>query len=155
MTEQQSLFGDMATDGGARTGDAPAPDAESPQDVRTQAAERAAELRHLLDYHAYRYYALDAPEITDAAFDKLLVELQQIEAAHSDLVTPDSYTQRVGGYVSEQFTPVTHMARMYSMDDAMNLEELDEWLARTEEALGAGRAAYTCELKHCDTVALS
>lgn len=146
MTEQQSLFGDMATDGGTRTDGASAT-AESPQNVRAQAAARAAELRHLLDYHAYRYYALDAPEITDAAFDKLLVELQQIEAAHPELVTPDSYTQRVGGYVSEQFTPVTHMARMYSMDDAMNLEELDEWLARTEEALGAGRVAYTCELK--------
>lgn len=146
MTEQQSLFGDMATDGGARTDGASAT-AESPQGVRAQAAARAAELRHLLDYHAYRYYALDAPEITDAAFDKLLVELQQIEAAHPELVTPDSYTQRVGGYVSEQFTPVTHMARMYSMDDAMDLEELDEWLARTEEALGAGRVVYTCELK--------
>lgn len=146
MTEQQSLFGDMATDDGARTDGASAT-AESPQDVRAQAAARAAELRHLLDYHAYRYYALDAPEITDAAFDKLLAELQQIEAAHPELVTPDSYTQRVGGYVSEQFAPVTHMARMYSMDDAMNLEELDEWLARTEEALGAGRVAYTCELK--------
>lgn len=146
MTEQQSLFGDMATDGGARTDGASAT-AEFPQGVRAQAAARAAELRHLLDYHAYRYYALDAPEITDAAFDKLLVELQQIEAAHPELVTPDSYTQRVGGYVSEQFAPVTHMARMYSMDDAMNLEELDEWLARTEEALGAGRVAYTCELK--------
>lgn len=146
MTEQQSLFGDMAADSGVRTDGASAT-AESPQDVRAQAAARAAELRHLLDYHAYRYYALDAPEITDAAFDKLLVELQQIEAAHPELVTPDSYTQRVGGYVSEQFAPITHMARMYSMDDAMNLEELDEWLARTEEALGAGRVAYTCELK--------
>lgn len=146
MTEQQSLFGDIATDGGARTDGASAT-ADSPQDVRAQAAARAAELRHLLDYHAYRYYALDAPEITDAAFDKLLVELQQIEAAHPELVTPDSYTQRVGGYVSEQFAPVTHMARMYSMDDAMNLEELDEWLARAEEALGAGRVTYTCELK--------
>ena len=146
MTEQQSLFGDMATDGGVRTDGASAT-AESTHGARAQAAARAAELRHLLDYHAYRYYALDAPEITDAAFDKLLVELQQIEAAHPELVTPDSYTQRVGGYVSEQFTPVTHMARMYSMDDAMNLEELDEWLARTEEALGAGRVAYTCELK--------
>ena len=76
-----------------------------------------------------------------------MIELQGIEAAYPDLVTPDSYTQRVGGYVSEQFAPVTHMARMYSMDDAMNLEELDEWLERTEEALGAGGVTYTCELK--------
>ena len=63
---------------------------------------------------------------------------------------PESYTQRVGGYVSEQFEPVTHAARMYSIDDAMNLEELDAWLARTDEALGASKThpvAYTCELK--------
>ena len=146
MTEQQSLFGDLAeNDRAQQRASAPAP---AQQDARAQAAERAAELRHLLDYHAYRYYALDAPEITDAAFDKLLVELQQIEAAYPDLVTPASYTQRVGGFVdAEQFTPVTHMARMYSMDDAMNLEELDEWLDRTESALGAGKVAYTCELK--------
>ena len=136
--EQQSLFGDGTLDAPVETTSAAEHDA---------AAERAAELRHLLDYHAYRYYMLDAPEITDAAFDKLLVELQQLEAAYPDLVTPDSYTQRVGGYVSEQFAPVTHMARMYSMDDAMNLEELDEWLQRTEDALGAGNATYTCELK--------
>ena len=131
MSVQENLFGDAPVSALSRD----------------EAAARAAKLRHELDYHAYRYYALDAPEITDAAFDKLLVELQAIEAAYPDLITPDSYTQRVGGYVSEQFAPVTHMARMYSMDDAMDLAELDEWLARTEEALGAGRAAYTCELK--------
>ena len=136
MVEQESLFGNVA---GA--------DAPQGQDDIRAAAERAAELRHLLDYHAYRYYALDAPEITDASFDKLLIELQQIEAARPELVTPDSYTQRVGGYVSEQFAPVTHMARMYSIDDAMDLDELDQWLERTEGALGAGHAVYTCELK--------
>ena len=147
MAEQQSLFGDLAENERMRAQRASAP-APVQQDARARAAERAAELRHLLDYHAYRYYALDAPEITDAAFDKLLVELQQIEAAYPDLVTSSSYTQRVGGFVDvEQFTPVTHMARMYSMDDAMNLEELDEWLDRTEAALGAGKVAYTCELK--------
>lgn len=142
--EQQSLFGDGTLEMPQVEGGTSAVETA---DARTQAAERAAELRHLLDYHAYRYYALDAPEITDAAFDKLLVELQQIETAYPELVTPDSYTQRVGGFVSEQFAPVTHMARMYSMDDAMNLEELDEWLQRTEDALGAGNATYTCELK--------
>ena len=142
--EQSSLFGDgvdVDTETPAST------DTAAPADARAQAAARAAELRHELDYHAYRYYMLDAPEITDAAFDKMLVELQEIEAAYPDLVTPDSYTQRVGGYVSEQFTPVTHMARMYSMDDAMDLDELDAWLQRTEDALGAGSVTYTCELK--------
>lgn len=142
--EQSSLFGDGVD---IDTETPASADTAAPADARAQAAARAAELRHELDYHAYRYYMLDAPEITDAAFDKMLVELQQIEAAYPDLVTPDSYTQRVGGYVSEQFTPVTHMARMYSMDDAMDLDELDAWLQRTEDALGAGSVTYTCELK--------
>lgn len=113
-------------------------------------AARAAELNRLLNHAAYAYYALDNPELTDAEFDRLLIELQQLEAAYPELVTEDSYTQRVGGYVSEQFEPVQHAARMYSMDDAMNLEELDAWLSRTDEALGSSTAnpvAYTCELK--------
>ena len=142
--EQSSLFGDGVD---IDTETSTTAEATAPTDARARAAARAAELRHELDYHAYRYYMLDAPEITDAAFDKMLVELQEIEAAYPDLVTPDSYTQRVGGYVSEQFTPVTHMARMYSMDDAMDLDELDAWLQRTEDALGAGSVTYTCELK--------
>ena len=108
--------------------------------------ERAAELRQLLDYHAYRYYALDDPEISDAAFDALVRELRAIEAAHPELVTPDSYTQRVGGYVSSQFASVPHAARMYSIDDVMDLDELDEWLERTERELG-GPTSYLCELK--------
>lgn len=142
--EQSSLFGDGVD---IDTETPASADAAAPADARAQAAARAAELRHELDYHAYRYYMLDAPEITDAAFDKMLVELQEIESTYPDLVTPDSYTQRVGGYVSEQFTPVTHMARMYSMDDAMDLDELDAWLQRAEDALGAGSVTYTCELK--------
>ena len=117
----------------------------SPKDVA-----RAAELNRILNHAAYAYYALDNPELTDAEFDRLLIELQQLEAAYPELVIEDSYTQRVGGYVSEQFEPVQHAARMYSMDDAMNLEELDAWLSRTDEALGASPTnpvAYTCELK--------
>ena len=113
-------------------------------------AARAAELNRILNHAAYAYYALDNPELTDAEFDRLLIELQQLEAAYPELITEDSYTQRVGGYVSEQFEPVQHAARMYSMDDAMNLEELDAWLSRTDEALGASPTnpvAYTCELK--------
>ena len=111
---------------------------------------RAAELNRILNHAAYAYYALDNPELTDAEFDRLLIELQQLEAVYPELITEDSYTQRVGGYVSEQFEPVQHAARMYSMDDAMNLEELDAWLSRTDEALGASPTnpvAYTCELK--------
>ena len=111
---------------------------------------RAAELNRLLNVYAYRYYALDDPVVTDAEFDRLLRELHAIEELHPELVSPDSYTQRVGGYVSNQFEPVRHAQRMYSIDDAMNLAELDEWLARTDEALGSTPehpVAYTCELK--------
>ena len=133
LPEQATLFG----------GAAPAAPAKSPR-------VRAAELNRLLSTYAYQYYALDDPQVTDAEFDRLLRELQTIEEIHPELVTPDSYTQRVGGYVSEQFEPVRHAQRMYSIDDAMNLEELDEWLARTDEALGSTPehpVAYTCELK--------
>ena len=133
LPEQATLFG----------GAAPAVPAKSPR-------ARAAELNRLLNIYAYQYYALDDPQATDAEFDRLLRELQAIEEVHPELVTPDSYTQRVGGYVSEQFEPVRHAQRMYSIDDAMNLEELDEWLARTDEALGSTPehpVAYTCELK--------
>jgi len=124
---QMSLFGDFP-------GEEPAP---SKQEVAKTPALRALELRGILDHAAYQYYALDAPELSDAEFDRYLQELLAIEAEHPELVTPDSYTQRVGGYVSEQFEPVMHAQRMYSMDDAMNLDELDEWLERTDEALGA------------------
>lgn len=133
LPEQATLFGDAA----------PATPAKSPR-------ARAAKLNRLLNTYAYQYYALDDPQVTDAEFDRLLRELQAIEELHPELVTPDSYTQRVGGYVSERFEPVRHAQRMYSIDDAMNFEELDEWLARTDEALGSTPehpVAYTCELK--------
>ena len=108
---------------------------------------RIAQLRRMLDYNAYRYYALDDPQISDYEFDKLLGELQALEAKYPSLITPDSYTQRIGGYVSNKFEPVEHEQKMYSIDDAMNLDELDEWLARTESALKGRPHTYTCELK--------
>ena len=144
MTGQQgSLFGDGAEPGAAGDKGTAPPAPASPR-------ARAAELNRLLKVHAYNYYALDAPQVTDAEFDRWVHELRAIEADHPELVGEDSYTQRVGGYVSDQFEPVAHAARMYSMDDAMDLAELDEWLARTDEALGSTPerpVAYTCELK--------
>lgn len=137
---QGSLFGDASDEGQQAT--APA--------QRQTPAERVAELNRILAHAAFAYYALDSPEMTDTQFDRHLVELQDIEASHPELVMPDSYTQRIGGYVSEQFAEVRHAQRMYSIDDAMDLAELDEWLARTDEALGStdtSPVAYTCELK--------
>ena len=139
---QLSLFGDLFDE-------QPAP-AEKPAPAAKAPAARWAELNGILNQAAYAYYALDAPEMTDAEFDRLLQELLAIEKEHPELVTPDSYSQRIGGYVSQQFEEVEHAARMYSMDDAMDLDELDEWLERTDAALGASEAnpvAYTCELK--------
>ena len=74
-------------------------------------------------------------------------ELREIEAAHPELVTASSPTQRVGGYVGEQFAPVVHERRMYSLDNAMDLDELDEWMERTAEACGGSLPPLCCELK--------
>lgn len=146
--DQPSLFG---FDEGGRQDQQDQRESNTPITQAMQAqtpAQRAAQLNQILSHAAYQYYALDDPQMTDAQFDRLLVELQQLEAEHPELVTPQSYTQRIGGYVSEQFAPVRHAQRMYSIDDAMDLEELDEWLHRTEQALSAvGSVAYTCELK--------
>lgn len=110
-------------------------------------AARAEALRREIEHHSYQYYALDAPTISDAAFDSLMRELREIEAAHPELVTASSPTQRVGGYVGEQFAPVVHERRMYSLDNAMDLDELDERMERTAEACGGALPPLCCELK--------
>lgn len=116
---------------------------EPPVDTHaTVAALRVPELRRLLTYHAWRYYALDDPLISDAQFDAYLQELIALEQAHPELASPTSYTQRVGGFVSRQFAACTHAKRMYSIDDAMNLDELDLWLERTCDALAKLAESY-------------
>ena len=90
---------------------------------------------------------LDAPEITDAAFDKMLVELQEIEAAYPDLVTPDSYTQRVGGYVSEQFC-AGHAHGPACIPWTMPWTWTNLRVAHAHRGCArAGSVTYTCELK--------
>lgn len=112
-----------------------------------EAAARAEKLRAEVRHHAWRYYALDAPEISDAAYDALLRELEAIETAYPDLVVPDSPTQRVGAPPTEAFASVTHAERMYSLDNAMDLGELDAWLDRVERETAGRTIAYVCELK--------
>lgn len=111
-----------------------------------EVALRIEALRREVEHHTYLYYAKDAPEISDAAFDSLMRELRELEAARPDLIDPSSPTQRVGGYVGEQFAPVRHERRMYSLDNAMSLEELDAWMDRVEEFFGE-LPELTCELK--------
>ena len=112
-----------------------------------EAQTRSDELRREIERHAYRYYALDEPEISDSAYDSLVRELEGIEAAFPSLVTPESPTQRVGAPPSSQFAPAVHASRLYSLDNAMDLEELDAWLARVSGALGERPCEFVCELK--------
>jgi DNA ligase (NAD+) len=100
-----------------------------PEDDR-RAAGRADELRALVRHHEHRYYVLDSPEISDAEYDSLFRELQEIEAAHPELVTPDSPTQRVGGEPLAGFSQVRHGEPMLSLANAKNEEELRAWHAR-------------------------
>ena len=109
-------------------------------------AARIEALRREIERNSYLYYAKDAPAISDAAFDSLMHELRALEAAHPELIDPSSPTQRVGGYVGEQFAPIQHERRMYSLDDAMGSEELDEWLERVKEFFGT-IPELVCELK--------
>mgnify|MGYP000196622536 CR=1 FL=1 len=129
MMEQESMF-----------------DAETAAAIASDPAARIGKLRREIEHHSYLYYAQDAPEISDAAFDSLMAELRELEAAHPELIDASSPTQRVGGYVGEQFSPVRHAQRMYSLDNAMDLDELDAWTQRVVES--AGRSVdFVCELK--------
>lgn len=129
MMEQESMF-----------------DAQTSAALASDPAARVEALRREIEHHSYLYYAQDAPEISDAAFDSLMAELRELEAAHPELVDASSPTQRVGGYVGEQFSAVRHAQRMYSLDNAMDLEELDAWTQRTVEAAGR-QVEFVCELK--------
>lgn len=110
---------------------------------------RIAELRRQIRHHEERYYIHNAPEISDEAFDRLLHELERVEADHPDLVTPDSPTQRVAGRPTESFPTVEHIVPMLSLDNAYNEEELRAFDERVRKgaALGATAVTYVAELK--------
>ncbi|MDX1448130.1 MAG: NAD-dependent DNA ligase LigA [Acidimicrobiia bacterium] len=113
----------------------------------TDPAVRVQELRDAIRHHAYRYHVLDSPEIADAEYDALIRELEALEDQHPDLITPDSPTQRVGGPVSDLFAPVTHLRRLFSLDNAESVEDLRAWEERLVRQLGRQPDAYSCELK--------
>ena len=99
-------------------------------------AARVAELRRLVEHHAYRYHVLDDPELPDAAYDALYDELQALEASHPQLVTPDSPTQRVGAPPAEGFTKVPHLAPMGSLEKVTTTEALEKWADDVRKRLG-------------------
>ena len=108
---------------------------------------RAEQLRAQIRYHGHLYHVLDAPEISDVDYDRLVRELERLEAEHPHLVTTDSPTQRVGAPASDLFLPVQHRQRMFSLDNVESFDELEAWetrMARQHEGDGGG---YVCELK--------
>ncbi len=96
---------------------------------------RASELRRLLSHAAHAYYVLDAPELEDPVYDRLYRELLELEAAHPELITPDSPTQRVGGTPAAAFSSVEHRIPLLSLDNAFSSEELEAWYGRLLKVL--------------------
>jgi DNA ligase (NAD+) len=112
------------------------------------AEQRMESLREVLRHHEHLYYVLDAPEWTDAQYDAQMNELRRLEAAHPELVTSDSPTQRVGGKPRDGFAKVTHSRPMLSLDNAYSEGELRAWSERVAGGLALGESVrYVCELK--------
>ncbi len=103
-------------------------------------AERASELRRLIEHHNYRYHVLDDPEIADAAYDALFDELKALEDEHPDLVAPDSPTQRVGAPPAAGFTKVAHLSPMGSLEKVTTREALEKWADDVRKRLDTRRA---------------
>ncbi len=111
------------------------------------ARKQAARLRDEINDHNYRYYVLDSPVISDAQYDKLLRELQDLEQKYPDLISPDSPTQRVGAQPLAAFGAVRHKIPMTSMDNAFDDGEARDWDARCRKGLERDTVAYTAEPK--------
>jgi DNA ligase (NAD+) len=105
------------------------------------------QLREKLRYHEYRYYVLDDPEISDAAFDRMMNRLKELEAAHPELITADSPSQRVGGAPREGFQTVRHARPMLSLDNAFSYDALRDWDRRVRESSGREKIEYIGEHK--------
>ncbi|MPZ72329.1 MAG: NAD-dependent DNA ligase LigA [Nitriliruptorales bacterium] len=119
-----------------------------------QTRRRVETLRVEIEAHRYRYYVLSDPSVTDAEFDVLLRELQELEAQHPELDHPDSPTHKVGAPPAGAFGEVRHRQPMLSLDNAFSFDELKRWAERNERMLEGARIRYTCELK-IDGVAIS
>jgi len=118
-------------------------------------AARMAELRHEIKRHNRLYYELDQPEIPDHDYDRLVAELEALEAAHPELASPESPTRSIGSAPSETFAPVAHSTAMMSLHKAFDLNELQAWNARLDRRLeGRSVPAYAVELKF-DGLAIS
>ncbi|MEV5274452.1 NAD-dependent DNA ligase LigA [Streptomyces werraensis] len=115
--------------------------------VPAQAREQHATLAEQIEEHRFRYYVNDAPVISDAEFDRLLRELEQLEERYPELRTPESPTQKVAGAYETEFTSVEHRSRMLSLDNTFNDEDLAAWADRVHRELGDQTYHFLCELK--------
>jgi DNA ligase (NAD+) len=109
--------------------------------------KEAEKLREDIRHHEYLYYVVDGPEISDAAFDQLMNRLKEMEAAHPDLITPDSPTVRVGGTPREGFQTVRHARAMLSLDNAFSYDALRDWDRRVRQGSGHEDIEYIAEHK--------
>src|SRR5690242_14303903 len=114
---------------------------------KASAQEEIERLRGELRYHDERYYVHSDPEISDYEYDQLMKRLTDLEAAHPELVTPDSPTQRVSGRPVESFSEVRHRVPMRSLDNTYSVEDLREWDARARRGAGRDEIEYVAELK--------
>ncbi len=119
-----------------------------------QTRRRVESLRVEIDSHRYRYYVLSDPSVTDAEFDALMRELQELEAQYPELDDPDSPTHKVGAPPSGAFGEVAHRQPMLSLDNAFSRDDMQRWADRNERMLDGAAVRYTCELK-IDGVAIS
>lgn len=118
--------------------------------ITKEIAARADELRRIVRYHQHRYYVLDDPEISDAEFDRLFLELQKLEVTHPELRLPDSPTRRVGGAISDSFEKVRHPIPILSLANAFSDVDLHNWRNRLHRLLdedGRSELAYVVEPK--------
>jgi DNA ligase (NAD+) len=104
--------------------------------VPNDPSTRISQLQDILRHHEYQYYVLDDPKISDQEYDTLMNELKALEAAHPELLTPDSPTQRVTGRPADGFSKLPHSRPMLSLDNAYNEEELRDWDRRVRELAG-------------------
>jgi DNA ligase (NAD+) len=109
--------------------------------------EKVEALRRIINYHDWRYYVLSEPTITDFDYDKLFKELKQLEDEHPELITPDSPTQRVARALTDEFTTVTHLTAMLSLDNSYNAEDLIDFDRRVQELTGQNEIEYCVEPK--------
>lgn len=115
--------------------------------TREEAKKRIERLRELIEYHNYRYYVLDSPEISDEEYDKLYRELATLEKQFPEFITPDSPTQRVGAPPAKEFATVTHEVPMLSLDNAFTEDEIKAFDQRVRSALNQQHVEYFCEHK--------